>query len=168
MDKYNRFFSKGIYRLVRLDWLVIMAGLSLAVGLHWRDVNWTRFWVYFWIIDFVGTAPGMYHYYRRQSAKREVPRWCFTAYNVCHSFVTHALVILVWYWIDGLEWALLAMPIHVAADRGVFGNIYKSWGTQFEPVPDAGFSQFATRFERAASEGDLVTGELAMAQRRGD
>lgn len=150
MDKYNRFFSQSIYRLIRLDWLCIMTALIITVAVHWREVNWWRFTIMFWIIDFIGTVPGMYIYHRyTKNSGGDVPRWCFHAYNFCHSFVTVSAVTLVWYLLAGLEWAMLAMPMHLAADRSIFGNIYKNLGLKFEPEPNEGFARFSQEFERS-------------------
>ena len=147
MDKNNRFFTPTLYRMIRIDWVVIIIALSLTVALHWREVNWWRFWIMFWMIDIIGTAPGMY--FEKRHPDRPVPQWCIVAYNVCHSFLTIAIVTTVWYLIGGLEWAMLGMPIHIAADRCVFGNIYKHLDYKFDPDPSPLFQRFTQEFRQA-------------------
>jgi hypothetical protein len=39
------------------------------------------------------------------------------------------------------------MPIHLAGDRSVFGNIYKPLGTAFEPVLHPAFQRFIREFD---------------------
>lgn len=148
MDKHNLFLTQPLYRLVRLDWLCIMLVLAVLVAVNWQQVNWLRFWVMFWVIDAVGTVPGFYYYFRnRHRTHGVVPNWCVVAYNTCHSFATTTLVLAGWYYLSGPEWAMLGMPIHLAGDRGVFGNIYKNFGVQFEASgPHEGFRRFLERF----------------------
>jgi hypothetical protein len=37
----------------------------------------------------------------------------------------------------GPEWAMLAVPIHLSGDRGLFGNVYKPVSLPFEPEGSA-------------------------------
>ena len=42
--------------------------------------------------------------------------------------------VALWaYAIGGFEWAMLAVPIHLCVDRGVFGNTLKPIELSFEP-----------------------------------
>jgi hypothetical protein len=45
------------------------------------------------------------------------------------------LIIGIWAFFLGgqLEWAMLAFPIHLSGDRGIFGNVYKPLSLPFEP-----------------------------------
>jgi hypothetical protein len=43
--------------------------------------------------------------------------------------------LAIWAWLSGPEWAMLAVPLHLSIDRGVFGNIFKPVALPFEPVP---------------------------------
>ena len=43
--------------------------------------------------------------------------------------------VALWTWLGGAEWSMLAVPFHLAVDRGVFGNVFKPVGLPFEPVP---------------------------------
>ena len=66
MDKFNMFFTRTLYNMVRLDWLCIMTILIVAVAVNWREVDWARFIIMFWIIYIIGTAPAMYFDYRNK------------------------------------------------------------------------------------------------------
>ena len=37
----------------------------------------------------------------------------------------------------GFEWAMLALPLHLAGDRGIFGNGFKPRALPFEGHPSA-------------------------------
>ena len=151
MDKYNRFHTPTIYSLVRLDWAVLMfVGIALLFT-HWREVHWWRFTWAFLLPDLIGTAPGMYVYYARRSGPhRSIPLRIHQLYNFAHSFVTIAAFCAIWYAVTGqLEWAMLAFPIHLTGDRCIFGNIYKPFGTAFEPVPHESFVRFEHDYRAA-------------------
>ena len=54
-------------------------------------------------------------------------------YNLTHNFVTGALLVAAWAALNGgLEWAMLAIPLHLAGDRGLFGNGFKRSDEPFE------------------------------------
>lgn len=148
MDKYNTFFTPLLYRLVRLDWLCIMLALITITIINWENVNWWIFFIMFWWIDLIGTVPGMYYLSVNEGTEKEksVPKWCVFIYNICHSFTTVSIITLLWYMTSGPEWAMLAMPIHLAADRCVFGNIYKSFRLKFDPVENIEFKKFYEEF----------------------
>lgn len=148
MDKVNLFFTPTTYRLVRLDWAIIMAALIALVAIHWREVAWWRFVVAFLASDLIGTFPGLWVYYaRRKGDHRSIPAAYHVLYNLGHSFAGIGLAALGWYLVTGRwEWAMLAMPIHLAGDRSVFGNIYKPLGTAFEPVPHPAFQRFIREY----------------------
>ena len=56
-------------------------------------------------------------------------------YNATHNFVTAAVVAAAWaVAAGGPEWAMLALPLHLAGDRGVFGNGFKPSIEPFEPA----------------------------------
>ena len=60
-------------------------------------------------------------------------------YNLTHSYLTAGAVGALWALaIGGLEWAMLAVPIHLAGDRGLFGNFYKPASLPFEPAAPPG------------------------------
>lgn len=150
MDVNNTFFTRTIFNMVRLDWLFIMLGLMFVSIINWRDMNWWVFALAFWWIDFIGTAPGMYFHGKNKyaSAGEDVPKWAIIAYNICHSFVTIITVTFVWYLYSGWQLEMLAMPMHIAADRCVFGNIYKNFNIKFDPKPVPAFSHFLSEFSQ--------------------
>jgi hypothetical protein len=124
--------------------------LSAAVLLHAKDVNWLRFTIGFWWIDFVGTLPAWFCYYvRRSGSHRSIPVIYYRLYNFAHSVATNAVVTGVWYLVTGAwEWAMLAAPIHLAVDRSLFGNTYKPEGLSFEPVPNPEYTRFLNSYKR--------------------
>jgi hypothetical protein len=96
-------------------------------------VNWLRFVVAFVVLDLVGYIPGAIAYHRQGGGR--IPAVYHYLYNITHSYLTAALVVAVWAWsMGGLEWAMLAFPIHLSGDRSIFGNIYKPLALPFEPV----------------------------------
>ena len=120
--------------LSRSEWLLLMAALSAVVLWHRHDVSWTRFALALAAIDLVGYLPGALAFRRaRGSAIAPVYHWL---YNATHNFVTAALVAAAWtFAAGGPEWAMLALPLHLAGDRGVFGNGFKPSAEPFEPLP---------------------------------
>jgi hypothetical protein len=150
MDKYNTFHSRSSYALMRLDYFVVMAVLSIATLAHAGEVNWVRFAVAFAWIDLVGTLPAWFVYYKRRSGPhRRIPTGYHHLYNFCHSLTANALLIVIWYLaIGGFEWAMLAAPIHILGDRSLFGNVYKPPGLSFEPAPHPGYARFIAEYER--------------------
>lgn len=144
MDKHNLFLTPKTYALVRLDWAILMFACLALVVVHWREVNWWLFAAAFLFSDLIGTFPGLYYYYaRRAGDHRSIPTIWHDLYNLGHSFAGIGVIILVWWVVAGeLQWAMLAMPIHLAGDRSVFGNIYKPHGTAFEPVLHPAFKRF--------------------------
>jgi|SRR6185436_4358521 len=151
MDKYNRFHTPAIYTLVRLDWAVLMFAAIVLLFSHWRDVHWWRFTWAFLLPDLIGTLPGMYVYYgRRSGPRRSIPLVIHQLYNFAHCFVTTVAFCAIWYAVTRrLEWEMLAFPIHLAGDRCIFGNIYKPFGTAFEPVPHESFQRFEQEYRAA-------------------
>lgn len=151
MDKHNLFHTRTTYNLIRLDWAVLMLlALALTV-MNWRQVNWWRFALAFALPDLIGTLPGLYVYYGRRSGEhRSIPAVIHQLYNFGHCFAVVALFCGLWWLLNGgPEWAMLAFPIHLAGDRSVFGNIYKPFGTAFEPVKHDAFRRFEVEYEAA-------------------
>jgi hypothetical protein len=146
MDKHNLFLTRQTYNLVRLDYFVILSALVLLLFMHVEEVQWKRFFAAFLWPDLVGTFPGMYWYYRCANCidgRRSLPRVFYILYNVGHNLLVNAAILLAWYAITNQwEWAMLAIPIHLASDRAIFGNIYKEHGLAFEPVQHPLFAKF--------------------------
>jgi hypothetical protein len=150
VDKYNLFFTRRIYNIVRLEHLMMLTGLSVLLLVHLAEVNWLRFAIAFAWSDVIGTFPGLWWYYKRASSPNHaIPAGFYIAYNLGHSFLVAGVVTAIWYLITHhFEWAMLAMPIHLLGDRSIFGNIYKSARLEFEPVRNDAFERFLNDFER--------------------
>jgi hypothetical protein len=117
--------------LARAEWLLLTAALSLLVLFRPQEVHWARFLVAFAAIDLVGYLPGALAF--RAGGGRPIHAAYHWLYNATHNFVTGAALVSVWALLTGrLEWAMLAIPIHLAGDRGVFGNGFKPAGQPFE------------------------------------
>lgn len=151
MDKHNTFHSRATYQLMRLDYLVVLIILSVAVLAHADQVDWVRFAIAFSWIDLVGTIPAWYCYYlRRNGQHRRIPESYYRLYNFAHSITTNAVLVGIWYLVTGAwEWAMLAAPIHLCGDRSLFGNVYKPRGLSFEPVPHPGYARFLDDYEQS-------------------
>jgi hypothetical protein len=108
-----------------------MAASALLLLLHAPQVHWARFAVAFAAIDLVGYLPGA-RAFRRAAGGRIAPLY-HHLYNITHNFLTAALVIALWAALaGGFEWAMLAIPLHLYGDRGLFGNGFKPAGQPFE------------------------------------
>jgi hypothetical protein len=123
-------------RANRAEWLVLLVALALLGLRHVREIEWPRFGLAFALIDLVGYLPGAIAF--RRAGGGGIAAVFHHLYNVMHSFVTHAGIGVVWALVaGGPEWAMLAIPIHLAGDRGLFGNGFKPVGSSFEPAPRA-------------------------------
>lgn len=150
MDTQNLFHTRTTFNLMRLDYTVGLIALSALVLLNASEVNWVRFVIAFAWIDLVGYLPGAI-LYRAKNAPRPLPPLYSFLYNTTHSFATNAIVILVWRYLVGeYEWAMLALPIHLLGDRGLFGNVYKPFALSFEPESHPAFARFSVDFNRSA------------------
>jgi hypothetical protein len=141
MDQINAFESPTTFRLHRSEYLVGL-GVSLALLIaHIGEVRWVPAVLLFVYIDLIGYIPGAVAF--RRSGNQRVHKGFYIAYNTMHSLITNAAVIGVWIWVSGPEWALLAVPIHLCADRGIFGNFMKPFALPFEPVPNEDFARLS-------------------------
>jgi hypothetical protein len=139
MDKQNRFHTAWTWRLVRAESLLLLIGLSGLLLAFANDVHWRRFLLAFALIDVVGYLPGALAFRRAARHGGPLPVRIHPAYhhlyNVTHSFLSTAAAMGVWYLVIGeFEWAMLALPIHLLSDRGLFGNVYKPQSLPFEPA----------------------------------
>lgn len=133
MDIKNRFHTESTYLLERAEHLLVVIVCSVIALQHWQEVSWLRFVVAFAALDLIGYIPGAIVYRRQRGG--EIPAIYHYLYNITHSYLVAALLVVFWAWaIGGLEWAMLAFPIHLSGDRGIFGNIYKPLELPFEPV----------------------------------
>ena len=132
MDAKNTFDTPVTYRLVRLEYAV---GLAVAVGFffaHLSDVRWLPAVGLFLYIDLVGYIPGAIAYH--VSSTKRISRVYYVLYNTMHSLATQGIVALLWIWLFGAEWALLALPIHLFGDRALFGNFLKPFALSRWPT----------------------------------
>ena len=166
MDAANRFETRTTYRLIRLEYLVGLVVSVVLFGMHFGEVRWLPAVALFVYIDLIGYLPGAIAYHR--STTKWIPRGYYVVYNVMHSLVTQAVVVGLWAWIFGWEWALLAIPIHLFGDRALFGNFLKPFAVRFEPVAHPAFTVLEKEIERAGGAWtEECAGRPATEQRRG-
>jgi hypothetical protein len=133
VDAHNRFETKTTFTLTRLEWLAAL-GVSLAFAVrHVSAIRWPEFVSLFAVIDLIGYLPGAIAF--RRSPTGQISRAYYIAYNVMHSLLTAGVLVGLWILVVGPEWALLAVPIHLFGDRGVFGNSLKPFEVSYEPSP---------------------------------
>jgi hypothetical protein len=133
MDSRNRFHTNETWLWVRAEHVALVATLVVLLGLHLAEVRWGRFVLAFALIDLIGYLPGAIAY-RRAGGGRIAPTY-HHLYNLTHSYLTGGAVVGLWAWAaGGFEWAMLAVPIHLSGDRGLFGNTYKPVSLPFEPA----------------------------------
>jgi hypothetical protein len=117
--------------LSRLEYLALMAVAGLLLLIHVREVSWLRAVIAFAAIDLIGYLPGA-RAFRRAGRGRISPIY-HHLYNFTHNFLTAGAVIALWAIAGGgFEWAMLAIPLHLAGDRGIFGNGFKPPSLLFE------------------------------------
>jgi hypothetical protein len=104
--------------------------LTLLLLWHLPALHWPRFLLAFAAIDLFGYLPGALAF--RRAAGGPIAPLFHHLYNVTHSFLTAALVIGAWAALGGLEWAMLAIPLHLCGDRALFGNGPKPAHRPFE------------------------------------
>jgi hypothetical protein len=132
MDNLNRFHTRTTFWIVRAEQIALLLVLSGLVIWHAGEVHWWRALVAFSIIDIVGYIPGALVY--RRSKDGQISRWFYNAYNIAHTYLVTGTGVALWaYATGGFEWAMLAVPIHLCIDRGVFGNTLKPVELSFEP-----------------------------------
>ena len=121
--------ARPLHPLERLEWVAAGLGCAVLLALHAPDVRWGPFVLLFAAVDLLGYLPGAV-----LARRGAVPRWAFALYNLAHSALTHVVVVGLWWAVAGRpEWALLALPLHLACDRGLLGNGLKSPGEPFTP-----------------------------------
>ena len=132
MDNVNRFHTDETWLLVRAEHVALVLALSTIVAVHARETDWARFFAAFVAIDLVGYIPGAIAF-RRASGARIAPVY-HHLYNLTHNYLTAGVAVGLWALAAGhFEWAMLALPIHLSGDRGLFGNTYKPVSLPFEP-----------------------------------
>ncbi|GGL65659.1 membrane protein [Streptomyces fumigatiscleroticus] len=141
MDQANPFETRTTFRLHRAEYLV---GLAVCAGLmiaHVGEIRWPVALALFAYIDLIGYLPGAIAY--RRSGDGRISRVYYVLYNTMHSLITQAAVAALWCWLVRPEWALLALPLHLCGDRGLFGNFLKPFALRFEPEAEPGYRRLA-------------------------
>jgi hypothetical protein len=159
MDLANQFESKTTYRLLRLEYLVALGTCLYLFIDHIGQVRWLPAVALFAYIDLVGYLPGAVAYHR--SRTKRVSKAYYVAYNTMHSFATQAVVALLWAWLVGPEWALLALPIHLCGDRALFGNFLKPFSVTFEPTPHQAFLRLRAELDGAGASRPAARSQVA-------
>ena len=132
MDIRNKFHTRGSYALMRLEHAGVVMACAALLVLNFDNVDWLRFAAAFIVIDAVGYLPGAITF-RRRAGSTIAPAF-HHLYNFAHNYLTWAAIVGLWvFQIGGFEWAMLAIPIHLSGDRGVFGNVFKPASLPFEP-----------------------------------
>jgi len=120
--------------LTRAEYLALMWFSGLLMLLHAGQVSWVRAAIAFAAIDVIGYLPGARAF--RRAGNQPIAPLYHHLYNVTHNFLTAAVVTAVWALVAGrFEWAMLALPLHLAGDRGIFGNGFKPTTFPFEGHP---------------------------------
>jgi hypothetical protein len=133
MDTKNRFHTDETWLWVRAEHIALLLALVVLLALNVSEVNWPRFVAALVLIDLIGYLPGAVAY-RRAGCRRIAPLY-HHLYNLTHSYLTGGVVVGVWALaLGGFEWAMLAVPLHLSGDRGLFGNTYKPMSLPFEPA----------------------------------
>ncbi len=117
--------------LARTEWLGLTLVLAAATLWHGTEVAWPRFVAAFVAIDAIGYWPGAVAFRRARAGR--IPALYAWLYNLTHNFGTAGAAIAAWSLVTGgVEWAMLAIPLHLAGDRGIFGNGFKRVDAPFE------------------------------------
>jgi hypothetical protein len=141
MDIKNPFETRVTFALHRAEYLLGFALSIVLMVLHFHEIRWIQAFALFAYIDLIGYIPGAVAY--RRSKDGRIHKVYYLLYNTMHSLITCTVVVGLWLWLVGPEWALLAIPFHVFGDRGVFGNFLKPFGLPFEPVPNPLYRRLA-------------------------
>ena len=158
MDSHNRFETRSTATLLRLEWVAGLVACIVLAVLHIRQINWPVFVGFFVVIDLIGYIPGAIAY--RRSPTHTISKNYYLAYNTMHSLLTGGAMAGVFALAVKPEWALLAIPIHLFGDRGLFGNSLKPLDIEFEPVTHPAFKEFEQSYERARAAALAGNGSM--------
>lgn len=150
MDHKNTFDTPATAWLHRAEYgaaLAVCSGLFIA---NWGEIRWLPAIALFVYIDLIGYLPGAVAYHRSRDGR--IPRVYYVLYNSTHSLLSAGLVVGLWAWLIGPEWALLAVPIHLFGDRAIFGNQLKPFGVPFEPRRLASFDKLLRELRAAGPD----------------
>jgi hypothetical protein len=159
MDMKNPFESPTTFRHHRAEYLFAWIVVSVLIVLHWNEIRLLPAILLFVYIDLIGYIPGAIAF--RRSPNGQISKNYYIAYNVMHSFVTQGAVILIWGFTIGWEWALLAIPWHLFADRGVYGNFLKPFSLPFEPHAAPGYQRLIDELSAGPSVGEELAPKTA-------
>ncbi|MGH3943089.1 MAG: hypothetical protein ACRDTG_31600 [Pseudonocardiaceae bacterium] len=157
MDMANRFESRVTYRLLRLEYLIALGVCLYFFIANLGEVRWIPAVALFLYIDLIGYLPGAIAYHL--SKTKRISRVYYVLYNTMHTFVTHAVVVLLWIWLIGPEWALLAVPIHLCGDRALFGNFLKPFSVTFEPTAHPAFVRLQAELDGPGISEPVTVGQ---------
>jgi len=125
--------SPGTSWWMRAEHLAIVTIFSSLALMHIEDIAWARFAAAFLLIDLLGYLPGAIAF--RRSAGQPIAPAYHMLYNLTHNYIVTGTAIALWALaIGGLEWAMVAVPIHLSGDRALFGNFSKPASLPFEPL----------------------------------
>ena len=150
MDGHNRFETRTTFTLERLEWFVALVVATVLALMHLGDIRWGPFLALFLVIDLVGYIPGAIAF--RRSPTGQVPKGYYVAYNTMHSLLTGGAMVGLWALLVKPEWALLAVPIHLMGDRGLFGNSLKPFGVRFEPATHPAYAALEQAYRPGPAE----------------
>jgi len=131
VDSHNLFETPNTYRALRAEFLIAGLVAAILLVIHIDDVRPLPAVLLFLYNDTIGYVPGAIAY--RRSKDGRISKIYYVLYNLMHSAVSSVVIAGLWSLVFGPEWALLTMVIHIAADRGFFGNFIKQFSVEFEP-----------------------------------
>jgi hypothetical protein len=111
---------------------LLLGTTGMLLILHLGDVSWLHFLLGFAAIDLLGYLPGAIAH--RLSGNRTIAPIYHHLYNFTHDYRTLAVAAVLWAALYRPEWAMLALPLHLAGDRGLLGNFKRPLGRPFEEV----------------------------------
>jgi hypothetical protein len=161
MDDTNRVQTKTTFMLLRAEYAIALGVCVIAFFGHFSEIRWITAVLLFAYIDVIGYLPGFVMY--RRAENHEIGRVYYVLYNTMHSLVTQSVVVGLWIWIHGFEWALLVIPIHLCADRAIFGNFLKPFSLPFEPQSPAPKPTSTSLRPPMPNPNALVTGSTGSA-----
>ncbi|GHE48333.1 hypothetical protein [Streptomyces capitiformicae] len=130
MSAEQAFGHRQNYRTTRAEYLGVFAVAAVAFLWHIDEVRWGPAILLFVYIDVIGYIPGLIAYTLSRDGR--IHPVFHILYNVMHTWLSAGLVILLWVWQLGPEWALLVVPLHLFGDRGLLGNYAKPVSEPFE------------------------------------
>lgn len=164
MDHVNYFDTKTTYWIMRAEYLVGFVACVVLMLIHISALSWWAAIVLFFSIDVIGYYPGAIAYKRADGG--EIHKGYYVIYNTMHNWAAAAAIYGLWWLMFGNEWAMMAIPLHICADRGVLGNTLRPFSVSFEPKPLPAFQSFIAQVtgrqpEQARLWADQVEAETS-------